>query len=51
MLSETGDDGRPVAYDEVAGIVVTGNGDGAHHCIAEISGALDDIGCTLPAQG
>ena len=51
MLSETKDDGRPVAYDRVAGAVVTGNEDGAHHCIAEISGALNDIGYTLPAQG
>lgn len=47
MLSETKGDGRPVAYDKVAGVVVTGNEDGAHHCIAEISGALNDIGYTL----
>jgi len=50
MLSETRDDGRPVAYDKVAGVVVTGNEDGAHHCIAEISGALIDIGFTVPGQ-
>lgn len=50
MLSETQDDGRPIAYDKVAGVVVTGNEDGAHHCIAEISGALVDIGYTIPAQ-
>jgi hypothetical protein len=30
--------------------VVTGNEDGAHHCIAEISGALIDIGFTVPGQ-
>lgn len=29
---------------------MTGNEDGAHHCIAEIFGALNDIGYTLPAQ-
>lgn len=50
MLSETQDDGRPSAYDKVAGVVVTGNEDGAHHCIAEISGALVDLGFTIPAQ-
>ncbi|HEV6951907.1 MAG TPA: NAD(P)H-dependent oxidoreductase, partial [Promicromonospora sp.] len=38
MLSETADDGTPVAYNRVAGVVVTGNEDGAHHVISEISG-------------
>ncbi len=51
MLSETKDDGRPIAYDKVAGVVVTGNEDGAHHCISEVSGALIDIGYTLAGQG
>ncbi|MEY2534400.1 MAG: hypothetical protein QOF29_2310 [bacterium] len=51
LLSETKDDGRPIAYDKVAGVVVTGNEDGAHHCIAEISGALNDIGYTIAGQG
>jgi multimeric flavodoxin WrbA len=50
MLSETDDDGRPVAYNRVAGVVVTGNEDGAHHVISEISGALVDIGFTIPGQ-
>jgi multimeric flavodoxin WrbA len=50
MLSETDDDGRPVAYNKVAGVVNTGNEDGAHHVIAEISGALADIGFTIPGQ-
>jgi multimeric flavodoxin WrbA len=50
MLSETDDDERPVAYDRVAGVVVTGNEDGAHHVISEISGALGDIGYTIPGQ-
>jgi multimeric flavodoxin WrbA len=50
MLSETDDDGRPVAYNRVAGVVNTGNEDGAHHVISEISGALCDIGFTVPAQ-
>ena len=50
LLSETDDDGRPVAYNRVAGVVVTGNEDGAHHVISEISGALGDIGFTVPGQ-
>ncbi|MBC3986118.1 flavodoxin family protein [Streptomyces sp. AC563] len=50
MLSETDDAGRPVAFNRVAGVVVTGNEDGAHHVISEISGALVDIGFTVPGQ-
>jgi multimeric flavodoxin WrbA len=44
MLSEQDDEGRPIAYNHVAGVVCTGNEDGAHHVISEISGALVDIG-------
>jgi multimeric flavodoxin WrbA len=50
MLSETDDEERPVAYNHVAGVVVTGNEDGAHHVISEVSGALGDIGFTIPGQ-
>ncbi|AIJ25786.1 flavodoxin family protein [Amycolatopsis methanolica] len=50
MLSETGDDGTPVAYNRVAGVVVTGNEDGAHHVISENNGALGDIGFRIPGQ-
>jgi multimeric flavodoxin WrbA len=50
MLGETDDAGRPVAYGRVAGVVVTGNEDGAHHVISEICGALADIGYTVPGQ-
>jgi len=50
MISETDDDERPVAYNRVAGVVVTGNEDGAHHVISEVSGALADIGFTVPGQ-
>lgn len=50
FLSETGDDGVPVAYNRVAGVVVSGNEDGAHHVIGEVAGALIDIGYTIPAQ-
>jgi multimeric flavodoxin WrbA len=50
MLSETEDDDIPVAYNKVAGVVVTGNEDGAHHVISEVAGGLIDIGFTVPAQ-
>lgn len=50
MLSETDDEQRPVAYNRVAGVVVTGNEDGAHHVISEVAGALVDIGYTVPGQ-
>lgn len=50
MLGETDDAGRPVAYNRVAGCVVTGNEDGAHHVITEIAGGLIDIGFTVPGQ-
>jgi multimeric flavodoxin WrbA len=50
MLSETDEEKRPVAYNRVAGVVVTGNEDGAHHVISEVSGALADIGFTIPGQ-
>jgi multimeric flavodoxin WrbA len=50
MISETDSSGRPVAYDRVAGVVVTGNEDGAHHVIAEVATALVDIGYTVPGQ-
>ena len=43
MIAETDADERPVAYDRVAGVVVVGNEDGAHHVISEVNGALNDI--------
>lgn len=49
MISETDDD-VPVAYNRVAGVVVTGNEDGAHHVVSEVTGALGDIGYTVPGQ-
>jgi multimeric flavodoxin WrbA len=50
MLSETKEDGRPIAFDKVAGVVITGNEDGAHHIVASVSQPLIDIGFTVPAQ-
>lgn len=50
MIAETDDEGRPLAYGKVGGVVVTGNGDGAHHVIAEVAQPLIDIGFTVPGQ-
>lgn len=50
LLSETSGDGTPIAYNKVAGIVVTGNEDGAHHIVGTVGQALNDIGYTLPGQ-
>lgn len=50
MMGETHDDGTPVAFNKVAGVVVTGNEDGAHHVISEVNGGLVDIGFTIPGQ-
>ena len=40
----------PIAYNRVGGVVVTGNEDGAHHVISELSSNLSDIGFTIPGQ-
>lgn len=50
MTSETDDNDAPVAFGKVAGVVVTGNEDGAHHVISEIAQGLIDIGFTIPGQ-
>jgi hypothetical protein len=50
LISETDDEGRPLAYNRVAGVVVTGNEDGAHHVVSEIAGVLIDVGSTIPGQ-
>lgn len=49
-LSETDEQGRLSTYPRVGAIAVVGNEDGAHHCVAEISQALNDTGFTLPAS-
>lgn len=49
-MFEADDEDRSVAYNRVAGVVVTGNEDGAHCVISQISGALADIGYTVPGQ-
>src|SRR5829696_3791533 len=51
MLSETAEDGKtPIAYNRVAGVVVVGNEDGAHHVISQVTTALVDIGYTAPGS-
>lgn len=50
-LAETDAQGRPILFDKVALAAVVGNEDGAHHIIAVLFQALNDIGFTVPAQG
>lgn len=49
-FGENDDSGRPVAFGKVAGIVITGNEDGAHHVVATICQGLIDMGFTIPGQ-
>lgn len=50
FLGETDEQGRLVSYDGVAGVVVVGNEDGAHHVTAELFQGLNDVGFTIPAS-
>jgi len=50
LISETDDSGRPVCFGKVAGVVITGNEDGAHHIVGTVSQALIDIGFTIPGH-
>lgn len=50
LTNELDDEGRPLAYGKVAGFVVVGKEDGAHHVIAELAQGVIDIGFTVPAQ-
>ena len=50
-LSESDDEGRLLTYGKVAVAAVVGNEDGAHHTIAEVFQALNDVGFTVPAGG
>lgn len=49
--AETDEAGRPTMFGKVAVAAVVGNEDGAHHSVASIVQALDDVGFTVPAQG
>jgi multimeric flavodoxin WrbA len=48
MLSEQDDEGRMIAFNRVAGFVVTGNEDGAKNCISEMQAAMTEIGFCVP---
>lgn len=50
IMSETDDQGRSWVMGKVAGVVVTGNEDGAHHIVATVSQPLIDVGYTVPGQ-
>lgn len=50
LMAATDDQGRMVTFGKVAGVVVTGNEDGAHHVTAELYQALNDCGFTIPAN-
>ncbi|MCR8899769.1 MULTISPECIES: flavodoxin family protein [Gordonia] len=50
-VSETDGHGRPAMLGKVAMCGVVGNEDGAHKIIADMFGALDDIGFTIAGQG
>jgi multimeric flavodoxin WrbA len=48
-LSEKDEAGRLKTYGKVAGVVVVGNEDGAHHVSAELFQGLNDVGFSLAA--
>jgi multimeric flavodoxin WrbA len=50
-LSESDDEGRLLTYGKVAVAAVVGNEDGAHHTIAEVFQALNDVGFTSTSAG
>lgn len=50
ILSETDEENRTAVMGKVAGVVVTGNEDGAHHIVATVAQPLIDIGFTVPGQ-
>jgi multimeric flavodoxin WrbA len=50
LFSETDDQGRTIAMGKIAGVVVTGNEDGAHHIVATVCQGLIDVGFTVPGQ-
>jgi multimeric flavodoxin WrbA len=48
-ISERDEQGRPLVYGKVAAVAVVGNEDGAHHVIAEVLQALNDVGFSVAA--
>ena len=51
FLGETDNRGRMPSYGKVAIAAIVGNEDGAHHCAAEITAALNEVGFTIPSGG
>jgi multimeric flavodoxin WrbA len=49
-LSETDDAGRLLTFGKAAAVAVVGNEDGAHHVIAEVLQALNDVGFSVAAN-
>ncbi|MEE4023563.1 NAD(P)H-dependent oxidoreductase [Gordonia sp. PKS22-38] len=50
-ISRTDDQGRPTMLGKVGMCAVVGNEDGAHKIIADVFGALNDIGFSIAGQG
>lgn len=50
LFAEFDEAGCPVAFGKVAGVVVTGNEDGAHNIVATVCQGLIDMGFTIPGQ-
>ena len=48
-ISERDEQGRPLVFGKVAAVAVVGNEDGAHHVIAEVLQALNDVGFSVAA--
>ncbi|GAA3340630.1 NAD(P)H-dependent oxidoreductase [Amorphoplanes nipponensis] len=48
-LSERDEQGRPLIFGKVAAVAVVGNEDGAHHVVAEVLQALNDVGFSVAA--
>ncbi len=48
-ISERDEQGRPLVFGKVAAVAVVGNEDGAHHVVAEVLQALNDVGFSIAA--
>jgi len=48
MLSEQNEQGQMIAYNRLAGFVITGNEDGAKNCISELASAAVELGFCVP---
>lgn len=50
LLSEENERGQMITFNRVAGFVVTGNEDGAKHCIAQLAAGALELGFSVPPQ-